>query len=123
MQRGVGWPAVAVVAIVMAVFVSSALATPMSTTPRLVLAAVKPLTIKGTGFRATERVRVTVRVGGRSYLRQIRAVRGVITAAFVNVPRLDRCMTELRAVATGAKGSRASLKLAQLQCPPALTSP
>jgi hypothetical protein len=77
-----------------------------------------PLKLRGKGFIARERVRVTVSVRGRTAKRVIASPAGAFVVVFRDVS-VDRC-SGLRAVANGSQGSRASLKLPQPQCPPPL---
>jgi hypothetical protein len=73
-----------------------------------------PLTLRGAHFRPNERVRVTV----TSMLRRTRQVTaspaGVFVVRFAGAQ--DRC-SGLVALAVGARGSRAGLKLPPLGCP------
>ena len=72
-----------------------------------------PLAVRGTGFKAHERVRVTASPGGT---RRVRARGdGSFRVAF-SMPA-DRC-AGLSVSAVGARGDRASLKLPQMACPP-----
>jgi hypothetical protein len=73
---------------------------PSITVPRLI-----PLTVKGTGFVAGERVRVMVRVGA-TFRKTVTAGR---RGRFLLVYRLatNKCTT-VRVIATGNKGSRAT---------------
>jgi hypothetical protein len=91
-------------------------AAPNRATLRLVDRA--PLKLLGKGFQARERVRVTVSVRRRTAKRVIASPAGTFVVAFADVS-VDRC-SGLTAVAVGARGSRASLKLPQPQCPPRL---
>jgi hypothetical protein len=75
--------------------------------------ALSPLTVRGTGFKAHERVHVTVSPGGT---RRVRA-RGDGSFRVAFGRPADRC-TGLSVYAVGARGDRASLKLPQLACPP-----
>jgi hypothetical protein len=82
------------------------------------LADREPLELRGKGFVARERVRVTVFVQGRTSKRVTASARGTFLVVFQDVA-VDRC-SGLRAVANGSEGSRASFKLPQPQCPPRL---
>jgi len=73
-----------------------------------------PLVVRGTGFKAHERVRVTAAPGG---VRRVRSrANGHFTASFPG--SVDRCVG-LSVVATGTRGDQAALKLPQPACPPA----
>jgi hypothetical protein len=84
--------------------------------PALRIADRQPLVLRGTGFKPSERVRVTVSADGDSATRRLRAgARGVFSATFERMA-LHPC-DGLFASAVGASGSRAKLK-AEPQCPP-----
>jgi hypothetical protein len=75
------------------------------------------LELAGRGFDAGERVRVRVDIAGERTVRRVRASRsGAFRAAFPGL-HFDPC-AGMSAVATGAEGSRASLKRAPRECPP-----
>jgi hypothetical protein len=85
--------------------------------PRLRVADDAPLTVDGRGFVGHETVSVVVTNHGRSYRREVRAGdHGTFRVTLVEV-RLGRC-GEVRVVATGERGSRASAKLPRPLCPP-----
>jgi hypothetical protein len=76
----------------------------------------QPLVLRGTGFRPSEQVRLTVSAGEDSATRRLRAgARGAFSTSFARMA-LHRC-DDLFASAVGESGSRAKLK-AQPQCPP-----
>ena len=78
------------------------------------LSASAPLTLRGANFLPSERVRVTVTSELRRS-KQVTASRsGVFVVRFNGV--YDRC-NGLIAVAVGARGSKAGLKLPQPACP------
>ena len=84
------------------------------------LAGTEPLTLAGSRFVARERVRVTVTVNEDERERVVRARSdGRFRVSFAGVV-VDRCNSAVRAVARGAAGSRAALKLPELLCPPSL---
>jgi hypothetical protein len=72
-----------------------------------------PLAVRGTGFKAHERVRVTATPGG--VRRVLTRADGRFTATYSTA--VDRC-TGLSVVAVGVRGDRAALKLPQPACPP-----
>jgi hypothetical protein len=76
-----------------------------------------PLTLRGAHFLPGERVRVTV----SNSLKRTKLVRSTSSGTFVVSfqDSLDRC-NGLLALAIGARGSRATLKMPQLGCPPGL---
>jgi hypothetical protein len=77
-----------------------------------------PLKLRGRGFLARERVRITVSAPIRKTKRVTASVRGSFVVTFEDVV-VDRCH-RLIASAVGNGGSRASAKLPQPQCPPPL---
>lgn len=85
--------------------------------PALRLVRVQPFTVLGTGFKPRERVRVTVVREDRTVVR----ARGASAAGrfVVSFRELEprRCAAS-RVKATGVRGSRAILKLAQPACAP-----
>ena len=72
-----------------------------------------PLVIRGTGFKAHERVRVTATPGG--VRRVVSRANGTFRAVFAG--SVDRCVG-LTVRAAGARGDEAALKLPQPACPP-----
>jgi hypothetical protein len=102
-----------------AVALSAPAATDATRRAKLQLADREPLTLKGSRFLARERVRVTLTVEGRPYVRWTRAGRpGIFTVRFSEV-HVDRCSGFI-ARAVGNGGSRAEFKLPQPLCPPPL---
>jgi hypothetical protein len=88
--------------------------------PTLRLADMQPLVLKGRSFKRAERVTVTVRVEGARRVDRVRATSsGGFTAVFQSV-EYDPCGGALFAGAVGSRGSEASLKLPQRECPPKL---
>jgi hypothetical protein len=80
----------------------------------LKLSAGIPVTLRGAHFRPNERVRVTLS-GERRLTKQVTASRaGAFVVRFEAA--YDRCSAEI-ALAVGARGSRAGLKLPPLGCP------
>jgi hypothetical protein len=75
-----------------------------------------PLTLRGTGFAAGERVRVVVRTTSTRQLRLNASARGSFVAAF-RAASYNRC-SGLTAFAFGSRGSRAQLALPAPACPP-----
>lgn len=78
-----------------------------------------PLTVRGNGFHAKEKVRVTVNVGSVKQVRVVRATAaGVFTVELSNMAPYDRCNDALLVRAAGTIGDTAVLKLPQRACPP-----
>lgn len=75
-----------------------------------------PLTLRGTGFAAGERVRVVVRTTSTRQLRLNATARGSFVAAF-RAASYNRC-SGLSAFAFGSRGTRAHLVLPAPACPP-----
>jgi hypothetical protein len=89
------------------------------TPPKLRLADTQPVVVRGTGFKALERVTVTSVVEGARHVRVVRSTRtGGFVATFSTIVRLDPCNSSFRAFATGARGDKASLTVGQRACPP-----
>jgi len=105
--------------VVALVWVSSALPSPGRVKPQLRILDQMPFSLRGTHFRARERVRVTV----RSAATTSRTVRASRLGTFVmTIPdfAISRC-DGLAVSAVGRSGDRASLKVLQQQdCPPGL---
>jgi len=84
-------------------------------TPALRVASASPLTVRGTGFKRLEPVRVTDVGRERTWTRNVRASgTGTFLATFAAIE--SRCaVVSFRAV--GSYASRAQLKLVQPGCP------
>jgi hypothetical protein len=82
---------------------------------RLTPSNVEPFRVKGTGFRAHERVRVTVTPSTADRItRRVRATgRGTFALSF---PGVEAC-AGVEGVATGSRGSHASFQFSALICP------
>jgi hypothetical protein len=78
-----------------------------------------PLTLRGTAFKARERVTLTVQLQSAK-VRRVRKLTtgplGGFTARFSTLIGVDRC--EVIATAVGARGSRAMFKAPLAQCKP-----
>jgi hypothetical protein len=86
--------------------------------------SMQPVTVRGSGFFARERVRLTLTAADTKRIRVVRtSARGAFTATFGLPDGYDRCKDGLRVTAAGARGDRAAAKLPQPQCPPAFRSP
>jgi hypothetical protein len=87
--------------------------------PRLALDGTRPLSVRGSGFRAHERVRLVLhRPAGARHRRATAGAGGTFSAAFRGVA-VDRC-SGFWVSASGSEGSRAKLvRRARPQCPPA----
>jgi hypothetical protein len=86
--------------------------------PRLALDGMRPLTVRGSGFRAHERVRLVLhRPAGARHRRATAGAGGTFSTAFRGVTA-DRC-SGFWVSASGSAGSRAKLvRRALPQCPP-----
>lgn len=92
------------------------------TKPSLRATSTSPVTLRGVGFKADERVRVTARIDGARLLRIVRATRtGTFTVVFTGTSPRNPCTME--AFASGSAGSRAVLKLSERMCPIPLDAP
>jgi hypothetical protein len=81
---------------------------------RVRIVTLSPLVVRGSGFKARERIRVTATPGG---VRHVVSTAGGRFRATFAAP-VDRCLG-LSVAAVGARGDRAALKLPQPACPPA----
>lgn len=87
-----------------------------ATRPSLSIRRDLPLTLHGSGFRAREAVRVSVRMGERRWVRGTRAgSAGGFTVQFVGV-RLDYCSTPLVITARGGRSGAVSAKIPPREC-------
>jgi hypothetical protein len=81
--------------------------------PRLEPYAQNPLTVKGTGFRPHEHIRVAVKGVDRPVALEVRAdARGLFVAAFRHVNGCD----SVTVAAAGSMGSSASFNVSQIAC-------
>lgn len=84
--------------------------------PHLRIVATAPLSLRGNGFMARERVSLGVTLGQTTVRRLVTTTAGgSFTTVFTKL-RLNRCKP-LRVEAVGAKGDRASFALEVLECP------
>jgi hypothetical protein len=85
---------------------------------RVSLADRSPLMVKGTSFRAHERVVVTVTAGTR-FVRTVTATRtGAFVARFASTATVKNdCGVSLSILAVGNRGSVASVKIPGKECP------
>jgi len=96
----------------------AAVAADLRTKPALRVADRSPVTVAGTAFVSRERVLVTVSSSHTWTRRATAGARGTFRVVFEGAT-VDRCEV-VRVVATGARGSRATLKLLpQPACNPA----
>jgi hypothetical protein len=90
--------------------------------PRLRAVAMQPVVLAGSGFQAREAVRLTASAGSTSANRRVQAsAAGRFTVQLPEIA-VDRC-SSFFAVARGARGSLASIKVPLPLCPPALSGP
>ena len=90
--------------------------------PRLRIADSAPLAIRGVGFGAHEKVRLTVTLGATTQLRKLYTDRqGTFFARFADL-KYDRCHGALKVAAVGARGHTSSFELQPLECPNSGTS-
>jgi hypothetical protein len=109
----------ALVAVLLGALAASGTASGVASKPTLRLLDRQPVTVKGSGFRHRERVRVTV-VSDRVAVRTGRTTSaGTFTVRFAGVSfSFDRCGNGWTVTARGAQGDSATLKLPQPECPP-----
>ena len=111
---------VAVPAVLLALLAGMATASSGST-PHVRFLSADPAKVRGTGFYAGERVRVTLRWAGVKRVRRVVTTRsGSFTARFAALAGFDRCTDALWVTAVGRRGDHARGKLPQPQCPPGL---
>jgi hypothetical protein len=113
--------ALIVVTALMLAVSGSAMSTPDASKPTratLGLADTAPLKLRGRGFHARERVRVSVSAERRATKRVVATAAGSFVVTFADIS-VDRC-NGLVAVAVGRRGSRATYKQPQPLCPPRL---
>jgi hypothetical protein len=81
---------------------------------RLSASGIETLKVRGTGFHARERVRLTITLSTKNRLvRHVRATRaGTFVVSFANV---EAC-AGVSGVATGSRGSHASFQYSSLVC-------
>jgi hypothetical protein len=90
-----------------------------STRPSLRVLRTDPITVRGTHFRARERVRVTLRYATTRKTRTVRtSSTGAFTAALDTPATLDPCTDGFSVVAVGGSGERAVVKFVPRECPP-----
>lgn len=84
--------------------------------PALRIVADGPLALRGTGFRAGEAVRVTVRMNERRFARDTRAARtGRFTVTFPRV-RVNYCATPLTITARGSRTGTVRARIPRREC-------
>lgn len=83
--------------------------------PTLRLMDASPVAFRGAGFKAHERVRVSVYAGARATKRVVAGVRGRFVVRFSNLD--PSACTGFSAIAIGNEGSRASFKRSPGVCP------
>jgi hypothetical protein len=76
--------------------------------PKLTIVRAAPLTVRGTGFAASERVRLTIRATTRTVVRSVRAGTGGAFTLRVPCVRIWRC-GDAPITAVGTRGDRARL--------------
>jgi hypothetical protein len=86
-----------------------------ATRPALRLMDASPVAFRGSGFKAQERVRVSVYAGVRTTKRVIAGVRGRFVVRFSNLD--PNACTGFSAIAIGNEGSRAIFKRSPGVCP------
>lgn len=106
----------AAIFVLAAVIVAPALAA-TAKTPTLRVVRERPLVLHGTAFKPNEAIRVTIRMGDRTWTRPARAnVRGSFTFEFSRV-RIDFCERPLRIVAHGPRTGTVPARLPTRACP------
>jgi hypothetical protein len=107
-------------AVLLAMLTGMATASPGSP-PRIRFLSADPVKARGTGFYASERVRVTLRWADVKRVRSVVTTRwGSFSVSFGALAGFDRCTDALWVTAVGRRGDQARGKLPQPECPPAL---
>lgn len=88
-------------------------------TARLTVVQASPLTVRGVGFAPHERVRVTATVAATATRLSTASRAGAFVVRFTGVV-IPSC-TGFSVRAFGASGTRATLRVPQLECPQPLT--
>jgi hypothetical protein len=102
------------IAIAIVVFVVAGVASAATRPALRLVSASDPVVVKGTGFRAKERVQVTVKVPmpSATWRRSVVTTRTGAFRAVIDASPTGRCGLNVRA--TGSRGSIATLKLPPL---------
>jgi hypothetical protein len=96
----------------------AAAATPAPAKPRLALSGLQPAAVRGSHFAGRERVRVGFSAGGETWIRTVRTTEaGTFVAPAPEDFTYSPCGSPLLVTALGARGDRATLRLAQRECP------
>jgi hypothetical protein len=91
--------------------------------PALRFTGLVPVKVSGTGFAASERVRVTLLAGDARRVRTALTTRtGTFAVDFGTLARKDRCGSSISVSAVGATGDRASRRLPPRECVAAMTA-
>jgi hypothetical protein len=83
------------------------------------LVKLAPFTVRGSGFKPAERVRVTLVFRTTQVRRVVAARTGTFVARFDENVRLSRCSVAFSVRATGGRGTNAALKIPRPACMPA----
>jgi hypothetical protein len=89
--------------------------------PELRILSASPVKVKGKGFHALERLRLTIKtVSMRRVLRIKVSTSGSFRRTVTRMDHFDPCLGPLRVTAIGNHGSRAKATLPQRECAPSL---
>jgi uncharacterized NAD(P)/FAD-binding protein YdhS len=106
-------------ALVAAAAGTGATAQGVATKPALRIASTSPIVVRGTHFRALERVRVTLAGDAGRQSQTTRASRvGAFVVRFASNLPFDPCTGTLTVRALGTAGDKASATVGQRECPP-----
>jgi hypothetical protein len=91
---------------------------------QLAVVGVAPVTVRGTGFRAREALRLRLVLAEKPIEKRVRTgpLGGFVTS-FEGIVLVDRCSTSMYLSALGPNGVRAVAKTPPLACPPRLRPP
>jgi hypothetical protein len=106
----------ALIALIAAAALTAPVASSGATKPALRVVHDLPLTLRGSGFRRGEPVRITVRMGERRLRASVRTgSAGVFTVRFAGV-RLDYCSTPLTIVARATRSGVVAANIPIREC-------
>jgi hypothetical protein len=106
--------------VLLAVLAVAAPAAAAATKPTLRLSSEQPVTVRGAHFARLERVRVSFSAGGAAATRTVRTTEsGALVATAPADFAYSPCGAPLVVIAVGARGDRATLRIAQRECPSA----
>ena len=113
----------ALLVLVLALAVPLAAVAAASRQARVAVTDRSPLTVRGTGFKAFERVLVTISADTRVTARRTATANGAFVVRVQVAPGGKLGCEALVVRATGSLGTRATTKVPGIECPPGPTDP